>query len=869
MRRLTAAATVLAASLALAGGAAGHEADHVGAAREGERADRDRPERRRARGEVEARDDVPDREPAHGPRLLHVGRRDVRVRRHARGRPERGRPDDRPADPAGRGGAADRREPPLGLCVSNPAAALGLQHDVEATPKGNAILNTANPAAVRTDAQLLLDATDASGRCHDQGTAGVSGAPRGGLELVDITNVVDPVEIGLTSHIGEAHTVNVDPKRPHIAYAVTSDSIAVSGGKRQNEVPGSSDRNDLDGFEVVDLSSCMNFPAGTSADLKRMLCKPQVYRYRYPTAEMALGHSLKSSIYGCHELEVYPDDRLTCGSGAAMLLFDMKGAFDDRGTPTDYTDDRPRGVPLDCDVRPSSSAGPWITGAFVTDCTRSKQGTSLDVPTWLASGAPSLEGVAFLGAAHHQGRGGPFPATEDNDFDHEAELSESREADPDDGRAGRRRHAARRDVLAGSGTGERERRHPRLRRRPARPVADLDADARAGVGGLRPHAGGRQGDLPGADPDAAGGDLLHRPRVPADPGPEPDLHGLVLAGHAGRRLRRACRRHRLVRGGGLVHPRERQHVDVRRVQDARERRRHVHLLGRHRRLQPRRRRSLGDRRVRGDAAGARRCRGADAEEAPARPPGRTAARGGPARLGRHERRHGPREASARSTSGRSGRACRGGADGRAGRVGGAPARRSGRAGSATTSATAASRSSTATASPPQRCDASSPGRGAIPSRWSSRRDPSSAPGSCSPLGREAHAAGRSRPTPSPASAMTGASGPGVTAARRAAPGARGRVADRDAPADRLRRLGAGSASGRDPGRPGRVVRTLGNYTVAGRQQLVLAWNGRGTDGERLRAGRYAVVTARTDARAGLSRSVPARLSPLAAAWREA
>ncbi len=189
---------------------------------------------------------------------------------------------------------------PSGACLSNPSAALSLQHDVEATPK--------------TDSQLLLDATDANGRCHDQGTAGLSGAPRGGLELIDITNVVDPVEIGLTSHVGEAHTVNVDPKRPHIAYSVTSDAVGVSGGKRQNEVPGSGDRNDLDGFEVVDLSSCMNFPLGTSVDLKRMLCKPQVYRYRFPTLEMSLGHTVKSSIYGCHELEVYADDRLTCGS---------------------------------------------------------------------------------------------------------------------------------------------------------------------------------------------------------------------------------------------------------------------------------------------------------------------------------------------------------------------------------------------------------------------------------------------------------------------------------------------------------------------------------------------------------------------------
>ena len=314
---------------------------------------------------------------------------------------------------------------PSASCVSNASAALGLQHDIEATPKGNAILNAANPAAVRTDAQLLVDATDAAGRCHDQGTAGAVGAPRGGLEIVDITNIVDPVEIGLTSHIGEAHTVNIDPKRPHIAYASTSDAIGVAGGRRQNEVAGSGDRNDLDGFEVVDLSSCLNFPLGTTVDLKRMLCRPQVYRYRFPSLGGSLGHTAKASVYGCHELEVYPDDRLTCGAGGAALVFDLKGAFDDRGTPGDYSDDRPRGTPLDCSVRPSSSAGPYMTGAMVTDCTTTTSGSSLDVPTWLAAGAPSLEGVQHVGSVHHQGRGGPFSSKEDIDFDHEAELSAS------------------------------------------------------------------------------------------------------------------------------------------------------------------------------------------------------------------------------------------------------------------------------------------------------------------------------------------------------------------------------------------------------------------------------------------------------------
>jgi hypothetical protein len=327
---------------------------------------------------------------------------------------------------------------PSATCISNPEAALGLQHDAEAAPKGNVILNATNPHAVRTDAQLIIDATDAQGRCHDQGVLGLQQAPRGGLELVDVTDIANPVEIGLTSHIGEAHTVNVDPKRPHIAYASTSDSINVNeDGQRQNEVADSSDAYDLDGFEVVDFSSCMNFPAGTTVEQKREACRPQVYRYRFPSTNAALGHTVQtggSAVFGCHELEVYPDDRLTCGSGNALIELDMSGAFDDMGTPTDFSDDRPRGTPLPCRERESSTVGPFGTDAQVTDCVDGA-GDGLDnltVPSWLAAGAPSLEGVQYVGSIHHQG-GGPgggnnipqFDSTEDLAFNHEAELSGS------------------------------------------------------------------------------------------------------------------------------------------------------------------------------------------------------------------------------------------------------------------------------------------------------------------------------------------------------------------------------------------------------------------------------------------------------------
>ena len=102
----------------------------------------------------------------------------------------------------------------------------------------------------------------------------------------------------------------------------------------------------------------------------------------------------------------------------------MSGAFDENGTPQDFTDDKPRGTPLPCNVRPSTSTV-TPTGAKVTDCVVGTNGQDLSVPGWLAIGAPSLEGVKYLGSIYHQGRGGPFNSNEDIDFDHEAELSAS------------------------------------------------------------------------------------------------------------------------------------------------------------------------------------------------------------------------------------------------------------------------------------------------------------------------------------------------------------------------------------------------------------------------------------------------------------
>jgi len=328
---------------------------------------------------------------------------------------------------------------PSASCAAVAASATGLQHDVEATPKGDVILNTDVLQANRNDAQLLLDASDAPGRCHDNGDLG-AGAPRGGLEIIDVTDPAKPKEIGLTSHIGQAHTVNVDPRRPHIAYAVTSDGVSVGAdGKRGNET---NEGLNLDGFEVVNLKSCLEaplgtIPAGTDPLVKRDLCRPEVYRFRYPSAAIARGHTNNvagQGVFGCHELELYPDDRLTCGSGNAAIVFDMSGAFDDSGTPQDFTDDTLRGDALPCAVRDSSSVA-FGTGAKVTDCVTGVRGgaaVDLRIPNWLAIGSPSLAGVKHLGSAFHQGRVAtqnegvaPFNSTQDIDFDHELELTGS------------------------------------------------------------------------------------------------------------------------------------------------------------------------------------------------------------------------------------------------------------------------------------------------------------------------------------------------------------------------------------------------------------------------------------------------------------
>jgi hypothetical protein len=130
--------------------------------------------------------------------------------------------------------------------TANPSGTLGLQHDTQVTPK-------ANP-------QLIIDTTDATGRCHDPGG--------GGLEFIDINKLgtasFTPREIHLTRHAGTSHTVTVDATRPGIVYN-SSAQFGTGSGPQQAWI------------DVLDIRTCLGHGDRSLAQ-KRNLCRPKVFR---------------------------------------------------------------------------------------------------------------------------------------------------------------------------------------------------------------------------------------------------------------------------------------------------------------------------------------------------------------------------------------------------------------------------------------------------------------------------------------------------------------------------------------------------------------------------------------------------------------
>jgi hypothetical protein len=239
--------------------------------------------------------------------------------------------------------------------TANPSGTTGLQHDAQVTPK--------------SDAQLIIDTTDATGRCHD--SAG------GGLELIDVSKLAflqnsefKPREVHLTRHAGTSHTVTVDATRPGVVYNSTSDFAG---------------RNWID---VLDIRTCLGNTNKTLAE-KRALCRPKVYRIPFqPNWSRQLQNDTPDpddlepgTEAACHDITA-KGSRIYCAGLNATLIFDVSGLTTSGGAI--------KGQPLPCTVIDGTK-----TAAKVTDCSQTGEATQ------------KAEGWRFLGTVNHPGRACP------------------------------------------------------------------------------------------------------------------------------------------------------------------------------------------------------------------------------------------------------------------------------------------------------------------------------------------------------------------------------------------------------------------------------------------------------------------------------
>lgn len=211
--------------------------------------------------------------------------------------------------------------------------------------------------------ELVLDATDATGRCHDGGG--------GGLEFLDVAGMAErrwPREIHLLRHAGFSHTVTADDRRPWIAYNSSSDFAGRPW------------------IDVIDARSCLGLDDATLPQ-KRAACRPEVFRIPFEPAwsrqRAPDGTLVPGSEAACHDI-TSRGTRLYCATPNATLLFDVAELTTAAGAV--------RGEPLACRVIEGTR-----TGASVTDCGTVEAGTA-DGPT------PRARGWRFLGSVNHAGR---------------------------------------------------------------------------------------------------------------------------------------------------------------------------------------------------------------------------------------------------------------------------------------------------------------------------------------------------------------------------------------------------------------------------------------------------------------------------------
>ena len=266
-------------------------------------------------------------------------------------------------------------------CDAN-SSATGLQHDVQAVP------------VVETD--LIIDTTDATGRCHD--------TPGGGLEIIDVSDLgkegFEPREISLMRFNGLSHTVTADVTRPGILYNNTAEF-----GQATGDIGTGAELPALSIIDIVDARSCLGL-AGKTLEQKRAACKPKVFRLDYKNSVSAkvLPNGKLDEPSACHDITAAPN-RLYCGGLNASFVIDVSGMFDAAGNV--------KGKPLPCTVVPGTR-----TAAMVTDCALRAEGSSSTNPSaadaikaYEAAGSPAAQGWKVVTTVNHPGRNcSPVPA---------------------------------------------------------------------------------------------------------------------------------------------------------------------------------------------------------------------------------------------------------------------------------------------------------------------------------------------------------------------------------------------------------------------------------------------------------------------------
>jgi hypothetical protein len=281
-------------------------------------------------------------------------------------------------------------------CAVANTSITGLQHDIALLGSMPAVpVSMPVSRSLAVTPELLVDATDATGRCHDPNG--------GGLELIDVSGLGQtgfvPREVHLIRHAGFSHTVTVDDLRPWVVYNSTSDFAGRPW------------------IDVIDTRTCLGLQ-GRSLNAKRDACRPKVYRIPFQQAWSRQvgtdGALVAGSEAACHDI-TSRGYRIYCASLNATLIFDVRDL-------TRPTTGGILGRPLEC-----ARINGTKTGASVTDCGGVEGSTA-------ANTVPQARGWRFLGTINHAGRDcTPVPATNCNTntvVASDEDVAVSHEADP-------------------------------------------------------------------------------------------------------------------------------------------------------------------------------------------------------------------------------------------------------------------------------------------------------------------------------------------------------------------------------------------------------------------------------------------------------